>query len=248
MAGPATGPYAAARPGPPGHGIGLDPPGIGAAGGGSVAVHRGSDVGPAEEGTEEVREVLRAGAVELVADIAAGALRAVGRERAARPEGVAGPEWVPGPAGRPGARSPGPGVLIPVGAEHVVLLALLRVGQDLVRLVDFLEPALGSLIAGIPVRVELARQSPIRLLDLHGRGRSRDAQGLVVVLVLHWPLSFFEGSPVRRSMAWSPPKPSKLGSRERLALVRRPNDTPYSIRGRAPSQCRSTGVSAGRPI
>ena len=56
--------------------------------------------------------------------------------------------------------------VLPVLAELVVFLAFLRVGEHLVGLVYFLELSLGRLVAGVNVRVILAGQLPIRLLDI----------------------------------------------------------------------------------
>ena len=76
-------------------------------------------------------------------------------------------------------------VRLPVSAQLVVALALIRIGQDRVRLVGVLELLLGGLVAGVTVRMELARKAPIGLLDLGLGRRLGNAQDLVVVLVLH---------------------------------------------------------------
>src|SRR6202012_1188414 len=52
------------------------------------------------------------------------------------------------------------------GRPRVVLLALLGVGEDVVRGRDLLELVLGLFVAGVPIRVIFARQLPVRLLDL----------------------------------------------------------------------------------
>ena len=121
--------------------------------------------------------------VELVADAA----------------GLPGPA---GPAGRPCRAEPGERParaerigaaraaagaleLVPVRAQEVVLLALLRVGQDGVGLVDVLEPLLGGLVAGVAVRVMLPGELAEGLLDVGLGGAPRHAQDLVVVPVLH---------------------------------------------------------------
>src|SRR6188508_704937 len=62
---------------------------------------------------------------------------------------------------------------------------LLRIAQDLVGLVDFLEPGLGAFVTGIHIRVVLARELPEGLLDLLVRRRLRDAKRGVVVLEVH---------------------------------------------------------------
>src|SRR5256886_13339478 len=64
-------------------------------------------------------------------------------------------------------------------AEGVVLLALLRIGEQVVGALDFLESLLGRGVARITVRVVLARELAVGLLDLVGRGALCDAQDLV---------------------------------------------------------------------
>src|SRR5204863_61793 len=66
------------------------------------------------------------------------------------------------------------------GAEHVVALPALRVGQDLVRLVDLLEPR-GRRGILVDVRVPALGEPPVRLLDVGVGGGPLDAEGLVVV-------------------------------------------------------------------
>ena len=73
------------------------------------------------------------------------------------------------------AREQGPGL--------VVLLALGVVGQHVVRLGDLLEPLLGRLVARVLVRVELAGQLAVLLLDLVGRGVLGHAEHGVEVLL-----------------------------------------------------------------
>jgi hypothetical protein len=64
----------------------------------------------------------------------------------------------------------GPGCPSPVRrSERVVLLALLRIGERVVRVLDFLELLFRRVVAGILVRVELRRELAVGLLDL-GRG------------------------------------------------------------------------------
>jgi hypothetical protein len=67
-------------------------------------------------------------------------------------------------------------------AELVVHLSLLGIGQDLERGAHLLELLLGGLVAGVHVRVVLARQLPVRLLDLVLARAARDAEQLVKVL------------------------------------------------------------------
>ena len=85
------------------------------------------------------------------------------RRRRARANPANGP---PGPNGSARPAAAGALELVPVGAEQVVLLALLGVGQDGVRLVDVLEPLLGGLVAGVPVGMVLARELAEGLLDV----------------------------------------------------------------------------------
>src|SRR6478735_3405603 len=74
-----------------------------------------------------------------------------------------------------------------VAAQAVVRGALFLVAQRLVRLGDFLELLLGVGLLG-DVRVVLARQPAVGLLDLLVGRAALDAEALVVVLVLHAPL------------------------------------------------------------
>src|SRR3954468_196860 len=71
---------------------------------------------------------------------------------------------------------------IPVGAELVVLLPLVRVLQDLVGLADLLELDLGLRVL-VDVRMKLPRHLPVRLLDVLLGRFLLDAQRCVVVLV-----------------------------------------------------------------
>jgi hypothetical protein len=66
-------------------------------------------------------------------------------------------------------------------ATAVVLLALLRVAQDVVRLGDLLEPLLRRLVARVVVRVVLLGQAVIRLLDLGDARLSVDAEHFIGV-------------------------------------------------------------------
>ena len=66
------------------------------------------------------------------------------------------------------------------GAEHVVALSPLRVGQHLVRLGDRLE-ALRGVRCAVHVRVVLPRELPVGAPDLLVRRRARDAEENVVV-------------------------------------------------------------------
>ena len=56
-------------------------------------------------------------------------------------------------------------------SERVVRLPLLRVGKEVVRGLDVLEPFLGRRVVRVPIRVVLGGELPVRLLDLVlGRG------------------------------------------------------------------------------
>ena len=61
-------------------------------------------------------------------------------------------------------------------AEGVVLLALLGIGEDVVGLLDLLEPLLGLGIARVVVRVVLAGELPVGLLQVVGGGVLGDAR------------------------------------------------------------------------
>ena len=67
-------------------------------------------------------------------------------------------------------------------ADLVVLLALLRIREDVVGALDLLEALLGRLVARVLVRVVLPRELPVGLLDLVRRGVLLDAQHLIEVL------------------------------------------------------------------
>jgi hypothetical protein len=65
-------------------------------------------------------------------------------------------------------------------AEAVVGRTLLAVGQDLVGLLDLLE-AVGRAGLGVPIRVVLQHQPPVRLADVVLAGAPADAQDFVVI-------------------------------------------------------------------
>ena len=69
------------------------------------------------------------------------------------------------------------------GAAAVVLLALVRIAEHVVGLGDRLEALLGPLI-GVRVRVVLARELAVRLLDVLLGGLLVDPERLVVILGL----------------------------------------------------------------
>ena len=66
-----------------------------------------------------------------------------------------------------------------VGAEGVVLLALVGVGQEVVGRLDVLEPLLRGRVARVPVRVVLAGELAVGLLDLVRGGVLGDTEGVV---------------------------------------------------------------------
>ncbi len=71
-----------------------------------------------------------------------------------------------------------------VGVETVLIvdLALLGIAQDVVSFLDFLEALLGGFIAGVQIRMILARQLAVRLADLVFFGRARYTERLVIIL------------------------------------------------------------------
>src|SRR6185295_1677454 len=73
----------------------------------------------------------------------------------------------------------------PVGAELVVLLALGRIAEDLVGLVDLFEFRFGRFVTRVDVRVMLARELPEGLLDLLLGGALRHAERGVIVFEVH---------------------------------------------------------------
>jgi hypothetical protein len=66
-------------------------------------------------------------------------------------------------------------------AEAVVSGPLLLVHEDVVRLAKLLEELLGMRIAGVLVGVKFHRETPIRFLDLLGRGGPGDFNNFVVI-------------------------------------------------------------------
>ena len=70
--------------------------------------------------------------------------------------------------------------VLPVVSEAVVLAALFGVRQDLVRLVDLLEAALGVLVSWVQVGVVLPRHAPKRLAHCHLVGVLGHSEGIVV--------------------------------------------------------------------
>ena len=104
-------------------------------------------------------------------------------KRIAARAATAGRSGEAGEGSAPG--SAGPLVGRPVGAELVVGLALLRIGEDLVGLADLLEALLGGRVSLVDVRMVLAGKATVGLLDVGLRGALVDAEGGVVVAILH---------------------------------------------------------------
>ena len=147
-----------ARPHPGEEILEVDRPGAaaGSSGAGAGAGHVGEPALSSEEHAEEVRELPGVAArAELVADVA----------------GLAGLAARPAKAREPGERiaagpRTGPAERLPVRPERVVLLALVRVAEHRVGLVDVLESAVRRGVTGLGVGMVLPCQLPVRLLDL----------------------------------------------------------------------------------
>src|SRR5215472_229659 len=131
-----------------------------------LGLHIGAAARPGLRGRPAAKD-----AAEQVTEPAAGS---------GRPEDVAEVESAE-PAAT-AARHPGS-----AGAEErprlVVLGASLRIGQDVVGLGDLLESLLRLGVALVGVRVVLARELAVRLLDLLGRRTLTDPESLVIVLL-----------------------------------------------------------------
>ena len=70
-------------------------------------------------------------------------------------------------------------------AEPIVAAALVRVGEDGVRLGASLNCLLGGVVARIAIRMVLQRQLAVGALDLLVGRVPRDAEDLVVVALAH---------------------------------------------------------------
>ena len=81
--------------------------------------------------------------------------------------------------------------VLPVVAVLVVLLALVLVGQDVVRGVDLLEQRLGGLVVGIYVRVVLAGQLAVSAADLFVVALLFTPR--IVIVLCHMPCTFLVG-------------------------------------------------------
>ena len=119
----------------------------------------------------------------------------------------------------------------------VVGLALVGIGQDVVRLRDLLETLLGLLVARIAVGVVLARELAVGLLDLLVGGVLAYAEDLVVVGALR-----HRGSSLSRRRRRAPD-----GSRTRPANTRagRPR-RPSPVQRPRPAAARSPRGAGGR--
>src|SRR5690606_9406558 len=112
---------------------------------------------------------------------------------AAAARGVAHPRatWSPAEGGEDvleaaaptGTTGPEAGAATRHLADRVVLLALLLVGQHRVRLTDVLELLLGRRVTGVLVRVVLAGELAIGLLDVGIAGVGGDAEDGIEVLL-----------------------------------------------------------------
>src|SRR5579862_7578771 len=70
-----------------------------------------------------------------------------------------------------------------IEAVLVVHLPLLGVAQNVVGFLDVLEAVLGRFVAGVEIRVMLARQFPVGFANFIHRSTTRHSQGLVVVML-----------------------------------------------------------------
>src|SRR5438445_9763770 len=118
--------------------------------------------GLSKEGAEEVGEPTR-----IVAERVFARLSRVHVLEAAGPRGTSAP-----------LRE-----LLPLGSDRVISLSLVGIAEDFVSLVDLFE-TLFRVRLFVDVRVVLACELSVGLLDVARRGVLRNAQRLVVVLVL----------------------------------------------------------------
>ena len=128
--------------------------------------------------------------LEIVAEIGA-ALRpaaAAAAEDVAETEDVAEPAedvLKPGEDGGIEARSGGGRRAHAGMAEAIVQAALLRVGEDGVRLGGFLELVFGGLVPRIAIRVVLHRQLAVGALDLVVVRRPGNPENFVIITLAH---------------------------------------------------------------
>lgn len=98
------------------------------------------------------------------------------------------------------AVEPAAGAEVRVYAGVAVLIIagfFVGVGKHLIGLVDFLEPGLGLLVAGMEVRMVLLGQLAVRLFDLGLRSSPGDAQDLIIIsfLLCHTENSSYSETP-----------------------------------------------------
>src|SRR5699024_6512480 len=135
------------------------------------------------QSAEDVAGTAAGGLAEKVAQVEVGTAETPGAEPAGagppggEPSAAARAESAAGAARAEAAR-------VEDAACFVVLLALVRVPEDRVRLADPLEALLGLGVVGVGVRVQLAGELAVRLLDLVSTGGGRDAQ-IGVEISLH---------------------------------------------------------------
>src|SRR5207248_9914695 len=123
----------------------------------------------------------------------------------------------------------------------VVLLALLRVREHLVGLVDVLEALLGLLVVRVEVGVELAGELAVGGANLLLGGGLLHAENLVVVLELH-----LDVKPLR--LAWRPTSPRETRPRRCRSCPgrpRRPRRSAPRLAARRPRP--GPGRRPGRP-
>ncbi len=88
---------------------------------------------------------------------------------------------------RAAGRRPETGSILPIGAQLVVFLAFVRVGQDFVGLIDDLKFFLGGLLVFVlgHVGVVLAGQGAEGLADFVGTGGARNTESLIIIFVFN---------------------------------------------------------------
>src|SRR5213080_1706067 len=116
-----------------------------------------------------------------------------GREQVAEPAERAEIREIevdPPGAGRTGASAPTRARVRAIASQLIVSLALVRIAQHIVRLVDLLEALRRLSVVGIAIGMVLLREPAERLLDLVHRRGLGDPQDLVIVLRRrHQPVS-----------------------------------------------------------
>src|SRR5208283_4163712 len=74
---------------------------------------------------------------------------------------------------------------LPIGAEFVILLALIGVAENLVGLIDLLEALLAVLVVGIDVGMVFAGELAVRAFDFGRRRAALDTQDFIIVAKFH---------------------------------------------------------------